>query len=138
MLVRPVFFLAYAYFELVKTYGEVPLINFPILKPTDAIQPKATVPRLYEFIDSNLQVAAQNLPLTTLAYGSAYQGRLTKGAANTLWAQTYLFRSDWAKVIALCTEVINSGEYALLPSFLISGEKAYKVPVKIVRSQFLK
>lgn len=111
------FFMAYAYFNLVKTYGEVPLINFPILKPEDAIQPKSSVDRLYEFIDSNLQVAVQYLPLTNLEYGSAYEGRLTKGAANTLWAQTYLFRSDWAKVIALCTEVINSGQYSLLPEF---------------------
>lgn len=110
------FFMAYAYFELVKTYGEVPLINFPILKPTDAIQPKSPVSRIYEFIDSNLQVATQYLPLSTLAYGN-YPGRLTKGAANTLWAQTYLFRGDWARVIALCTEVIGSGQYSLLPEF---------------------
>jgi hypothetical protein len=73
--------------------------------------------RIYEFIDSNLQVAAQYLPLTTLDYGNAYPGRLTKGSANALWAQTYLFRQDWAKVIALCTEVINSGQYSLLPEF---------------------
>lgn len=111
------FFMAYAYFDLVKNFGEVPLINFPILKPTDAIQPKATIPRLYEFIDSNLKVAAQYLPLTTLAYGSNYPGRLTKGAANALWAQTYLFRSDWGKVTTLCNEVISSGQYKLMDNF---------------------
>lgn len=111
------FFMAYAYFELVKTYGDVPLINFPILKPTDAIQPKVSAARIYEFIDSNLQVASQYLPLTTLDYGNAYPGRLTKGAANTLWAQTYLFRQDWGKVIALCNEVINSGQYSLASDF---------------------
>jgi hypothetical protein len=110
------FFMAYAYFDLVRTYGDVPLINFPIFKPEDAIQPKSPATRIYEFIDSNLQVAAQYLPLSTLDYGN-YPGRLTKGAANTLWAQTYLFRQDWAKVIALCTEVINSGQYSLLPEF---------------------
>ena len=37
------FFMAYAYFELVKTYGEVPLINFQILKPTDGIRDKSPV-----------------------------------------------------------------------------------------------
>jgi len=111
------FFMAYAYFELVKTYGDVPLINFPILKPTDAIQPKSPASRIYEFIDSNLQVATQYLPLTTLDYGNAYPGRLTKGAANSLWAQTYLFRQDWARVIALCNEVISSSQYSLAPEF---------------------
>lgn len=111
------FFRAYTYFELVKTFGEVPLINFPIIKPTDGIQPKSTVATLYAFIDSNLQVAVQNLPVNNSAYGNAYPGRLTKGAANTLWAQTYLFRQNWTRVAALCNEVINSGQYRLTPKF---------------------
>lgn len=111
------FFRAYSYWELVKTYGEVPLINFPIVFPTDGIRPKSPVATLYAFIDSNLQVAAQYLPLDAAAYGNGYTGRLTKGAANTLWAETYLFRKDWGKVVSLCKEVINSGEYTLLPEF---------------------
>lgn len=111
------FFRAFAYFELVKTYGDVPLINFPIIKPTDGIKAKSPAADIYAFIDSNLQVATQNLPITNSVYGNAYPGRLTKGAANTLWAQTYLFRQNWAKVIALCNEVINSGQYRLTPKF---------------------
>ena len=111
------FFRAYSYFELVKTYGDVPLINAPILKPTDGIKDKSPAAEIYAFIDSNLQVAAQYLPLKATAYGTGYTGRLTRGAANTLWAQTYLFRSDWNKVIQLCNEVISSGQYSLLPNF---------------------
>lgn len=112
------FFRAYAYFELVKTYGDVPLINFPIIKPTDGIRDKSPAATIYSFIDSNLQVAAQNLPLNASAYGTdGFKGRLTKGAANTLWAQTYLFRKNWAKVIALTNEVIASGQYSLASNF---------------------
>ena len=111
------FFRAYSYFELVKTYGDVPLINFPIRNPADAVQPKSAATRIYEFIDSNLQVAAQNLPLSAESYGEGYKGRLTKGAANTLWAQTYLFRGNWAKVVALCNEVIASNQYKLETNF---------------------
>ena len=112
------FFRAYAYFELVKTYGDVPLINFPIIKPTDGIKDKSPAATIYTFIDSNLQVAAQNLPINATGYGSTgFKGRLTKGAANSLWAQTYLFRQNWAKVVALCNEVIASGQYSLLPNF---------------------
>lgn len=111
------FFRAYAYFELVKNFGDVPLINFPIINPTDGIRDKSPAADIYTFIDSNLQVATQYLPLNASAYGNAYAGRLTKGAANTLWAQTYLFRQDWAKVIALCNEVIASGQYSLVPNF---------------------
>lgn len=111
------FFRAYAYFELVKTYGDVPLINFRIVNPTDGIRDKTPAATIYAFIDSNLQVAAQNLPLTSAEYGEGYVGRLTKGAANTLWAQTYLFRQDWGKVVALCNQVIASGQYSLMPDF---------------------
>lgn len=111
------FFRAYSYFELVKNYGEVPLINFAIRNPAQGIQPKTTVSRLYEFIDSNLQVAANLLPTNSSEYGPGFKGRLTRGAANTLWAQTYLFRQNWARVVALTTEVKNSGQYSLEPEF---------------------
>jgi hypothetical protein len=111
------FFRAYAYFELVKTYGDVPLINYPIIKPTDGIRDKSPAAAIYAFIDSNLQVASTNLPLNASEYGTGFTGRLTKGAANTLWAQTYLFRKDWAKVVALCNQVINSGKYSLVADF---------------------
>lgn len=110
------FFRAYAYFELVKNFGEVPLINYRIVKPTDGIRNKSSLDVLYAFIDSNLQVAATLLPLSSAEYGN-YPGRLTKGAAKTLWAQTYLFRKNWARVIALCTEVKVSNKYSLVSDF---------------------
>lgn len=107
------FFRAYAYWELVKTYGEVPLINFKILNAKDGLIDKSTIPTLYAFIDSNLQVAANLLPIDASEYGPGYTGRLTKGAANTLWAETYLFRKEWAKTVGLCNTVIQSGQYRL-------------------------
>lgn len=111
------FFRAYAYFELVKTYGEVPLINFRIVNPKDGLIDKTSSSNIYAFIDSNLQVAAQYLPVSSEAYGEGYRGRLTQGAANTLWAQTKLFRQDWGGVVALCNQVIASGQYSLMPNF---------------------
>jgi hypothetical protein len=111
------FFAAYSYFELVKAYGEVPLFNFYITTPQEGIKDKSPIPAIYQFIDSCLQVAASTLPLSTSEYGPGFDGRLTRGAANTLWAQTYLFRQDWARVVALCNEVINSNQYRLLDDF---------------------
>jgi len=111
------FFRAYAYFELVKTYGEVPLINYKIVNPSDGIRAKSSVATLYTFIDSNLQAASQLLPLYSSEYGAGYDGRITKGAANTLWAQTYLFRQDWGRVISLCNEIIGSNVYSLTSDF---------------------
>ncbi len=112
------FFRAYAYWELMKTYGEVPLFNYKIKTAKDGIRNKSPLTTLYAFVDSNLQVASQLLPLDAVEYGNAaYKGRLTKGSANTLWAETYLFRQDWAKVVALCKQVISSGKYKLLSNF---------------------
>ena len=111
------FFRAYSYFELVKTYGEVPLVNFRVNKPSDAIRPKTSVDSIYAFIDSNLQVASQYLPLSSTKYGTGYNGRLTKGAAQTLWAQTFLFRQKWDSVIKYCNLVIDSGQYSLSTKF---------------------
>ena len=112
------FFRAYAFFDLVKTYGEVPLINFYFTNATDGIKPKATVAAIYAQIDADLQVAAQNLPVNWSVGGTnIYPGRLTRGAANTLWAQTHLFRQNWSKVVSLCNEVIASGQYSLATTF---------------------
>ncbi|MFL5772036.1 MAG: RagB/SusD family nutrient uptake outer membrane protein [Flavisolibacter sp.] len=111
------FFIAYSYFELVKTYGDVPLFKKPIRSPQDGLRDKSPASAIYAFIDSNLQVAAAYLPLTSNAYGGSYPGRLTSGAAKTLWAQTYLFRQNWAQVVALCNQVIASGQYDLMSDF---------------------
>ena len=78
------FFRAYSYFELVKTYGDVPLINFKIKTAAQGLVPKSPASRIYEFIDSNLQAAVSLLPLSSSEYGAGYDGRLTKDAANTL------------------------------------------------------
>ena len=113
------FFRAYSFFNLVKAYGEVPLINYYYVNPSDGIQPKASVDAIYAQIDGDLDTASMWLPLDAAEYGNGGKmlGRLTQGAANTLWAQAYLMRQNWGKVIALCNIVINSGQYSLLPNF---------------------
>lgn len=113
------FFRAYSYFELIKAYGDVPLINFYYTKSTDGIRPKSPATAIYALIDSDLNVAAQYLPLNweNVNGSNAYPGRLTSGAAKSLWAQTYLFRQNWSQVIALCKQVIASNQYSLMPHF---------------------
>lgn len=111
------FFRAYCYFEMVKNFGEVPLLTGRIVNPSDGIKAKSSVPDIYAQIDADLALAAQYLPLTAAEYGTGYEGRLTKGAANTLWAQTYLFRQNWGQVKALCNQVIASSQYSLASTF---------------------
>jgi hypothetical protein len=112
------FFRAYSYFELVKAYGDVPLINFHSAKPSDYNKPKSPAAQIYALIDSDLTVAARYLPLSwKTGTTNAYPGRLTSGAAKTLAAQTQIFRNNWATVKGLCNDVIASGQYSLDPIF---------------------
>ena len=113
------YFRAYSFFDLVKAYGEVPLINYYFTNPADGIRQKATVDEIYAQIDADLDTASIWLPLNASAYGNSgtMRGRLTQGAANTLWAQTYLTRQNWGQVIGLCNMVITSGQYSLLDNF---------------------
>jgi hypothetical protein len=113
------FFRAYAYFELVKAYGEVPLLNFYSLNAKDYVKPKSPVPALYQLIDSDLNVAANYLPVNwqDINLNNKYPGRLTKGAALSLHAQTHLFRSDWDSVVSYTTRVIALNQYSLATSF---------------------
>src|SRR6476660_6161703 len=114
------FFRAYAYFELVKAYGEVPKIDFYYTDASKGVRPKSTVPELYALIDKDLDSAAMLLPVSwfnSTTGQNAFPGRLSKGAALTLHAQTYLFRQNWAQVLAMCNQVIGLGQYSLLPKF---------------------
>jgi hypothetical protein len=113
------FFRAYSYFELVKAFGDVPLLNFYSQDAKALIKPKSPAATIYQLIDSDLNVATQYLPpIWQNANGvQTYKGRLTSGAARSLWAQTYMFRSNWAGAKGLCDAVIASGQYKLDPSF---------------------
>ena len=108
------FMRAYAYFDLVRDYGEVPIIDFKVYSIADGNKPKKSVAEVYAFIESDLNFAAANLPLT---WNSSFAGRLTKGAANTLLAKVLLYQQKWAASLAKSEEVINSGQYSLLPNY---------------------
>ncbi len=112
------FFRAYSYFELVKAYGDIPLINYYYTNAKDGIRPKSPAAKIYALIDSDLNVASQYLPPNWDVNGAnRYPGRLTSGAANALWAQTHLFRSDWAQVVGLTKQIMASGQYSLAANF---------------------
>ncbi|HEY9341596.1 MAG TPA: RagB/SusD family nutrient uptake outer membrane protein [Chitinophagaceae bacterium] len=104
------FFRAYAYFDLVRTFGEVPKIDFRIYEASQANVPKKPIAEIYALIDEDLQFAEANLPAS---WGTKFIGRLTSGAAKTLHAQTFIFRQNWAQTLGLCQQVIGSGQYAL-------------------------
>ena len=104
------FFRAYAYFNLVRTFGEVPKINFKLKEAADGNIPKSSVAEIYELIDTDLQEAAEILPIT---WEIKYVGRLTSGAAKAMQTKTQITRSNWNVALAKAQEVISSGVYDL-------------------------
>jgi hypothetical protein len=108
------FFRAFSYFDLVRTFGDVPKIDFRIYNAAQANIAKSTAAQIYALIDADLQFAAAHLPLV---WGSKYPGRLTSGAAKALWAKTYLFRGNFSTALSLCQQVINSSQYSLFSSY---------------------
>jgi len=103
------FLRAYAYFDLVRAFGEVPLIDFRIVEPEDAYVPKSSVNEIYELIDADLEEAVSVLPLNW----PGFPGRITRGAALALQAKTFLYRDQWAAALAAAEGVMNTGMYDL-------------------------
>ena len=104
------FFRAYCYFNLVRAWGEVPLITFKVVDSADANVAKSGINKIYTQIDNDLTEAEKLLPLQ---WDSNYTGRVTWGAVRSLHARTYMMRNDWDNMYKLSTEVIGKGLYNL-------------------------
>ncbi len=106
------FLRAYAYFNLVRFFGKVPLIDTFYTDPAAQNNvPQVPATQTYAFIESDLQFAAANLPA---AWDAKFVGRATKGAANGLLAKVYLIQQKWALALAAAGQVVNSGLYSLI------------------------
>lgn len=110
------FLRAFSYFDLVRSYGRVPKIDFRVFKPEDAqIKKVDNESEIFALIDADLTFAESNLPFNwNSASGiSKYPGRITSGAAKTLHAKTYLWRKQWAQALGLCNSIMSSVQYNL-------------------------
>lgn len=97
------FFRAYSYFDLVRTYGAVPKIDFKIVTPTDGHKEKSTVAEIYSFIEADLTYAEEHLPIS---WETKFAGRLNKAAARTFLAKVKLYQQKWPEALALCKQVM--------------------------------
>ncbi|MBS1733024.1 MAG: RagB/SusD family nutrient uptake outer membrane protein [Bacteroidetes bacterium] len=108
------FWRAYAYFDMVRTYGEVPIYDYPIVNPSDNNKEKSTVAEVYSFINDDLTYAEEHLPLV---WEAKFAGRLTSGAAKTMHAKVLLYQQQWGPALALCKDVMNSNQYSLFAPY---------------------
>ncbi|HEX8531985.1 MAG TPA: RagB/SusD family nutrient uptake outer membrane protein, partial [Cytophagales bacterium] len=89
---QALFLRAYAYFELVRYFGKVPLHLTPATGREDAALPLAEEADVYAQIVKDLQEAIPLLPPKS----KQEPGRVTSGAARTLLANVYVVQKKWA------------------------------------------
>lgn len=122
ILAQAAFLRAYYYFELVKFFGDVPLIVDKRIGPEEIAgtirNPKSEV---YAQIEKDLTFAAEHLKWT-----EADKGRITKGAALSLLGKAYLYQDKFTEAAETLDGVIQNGPYALFGDvntmFLVSNE----------------
>lgn len=85
------FLRAVAYFDLVRTFGQVPIHLTPTESVSNASLPQSAIKDIYAVIVKDLQDAASLLPLAN-PYGPGYA---SKGAANGLLAKVYMFMAGY-------------------------------------------
>lgn len=105
------FLRAYQYFDLVRNFGGVPLVDgMKMPEEIEGIQ-RATVAQTYSFIEQDLLDAAADLPKRS-EYANSDLGRATKGAAQGLLAKVYLYQEKYDEAEEMLERVIGLGEYA--------------------------
>lgn len=102
---------AYANFNLVRLFGDIPLVD-RIITPEDEATAYTRVDEseVYDLIVSDLETAVSSLDNT-------YKNRASKAAAEMLLAKVHLRLGNYSDALTLIESVINSDEFALEPNF---------------------
>lgn len=108
---------ALIYFNLVRIYGNVPLVLKEITNPDQGYEynrnPKAEV---YAQIEKDLSEAIDGLK-TKSEYAAIDMGRATKGAAQSLLGKVLLTEHKYTEAAVQLKKVIDSQIYDLLPLY---------------------
>ena len=107
------FLRAFAYFKLVRLFGDVPLVTSKV-GPTEneLLFTRVATTQVYEQIVADLEEAVNNLDNT-------YKSRASKAAAQGLLAKVYLTQPspNYSGAQQLCEAIVNSGEFSLEADF---------------------
>lgn len=130
------FFRAYNYWNLAKSFGGVPKIDKVLdVSSEELYTSRSSQAEIIDFIISDLDNAIAKLPVQSELTGDE-TGRVTRGAALALKARAALYMGTWAKyhsagdavkylnqAIDASEKLISSGEYAL---YTDKGAESYK------------
>ena len=107
------FLRAYYYFELVKFFGDVPLILDERLGVDEVTELDRTpAGQVYAQIEEDLGAAISVLPTA-----QTVKGKVTRGAARSLLGKAFLYQGKWSQAATTLDAVINSGSYSLISDY---------------------
>lgn len=102
------FIRALLYFNLVRLFGDVPLVTEETKDPADFFgQGRTEKNKVYTQIITDLKLAIEKLPIKNES------GRASKGAAQALLGEVYLTQGNFSKAEETLALVVNSGTYKL-------------------------
>ncbi|MBQ6762272.1 MAG: RagB/SusD family nutrient uptake outer membrane protein [Bacteroidales bacterium] len=119
------FLRAYFYFELFRTYGDVPLVTTTLTNAQANSITRTPADQIVKFIVDELDEIAPYLPVTYLTEVNSEVGRATRIAAYALKARTLLYaasplfnptgdKSKWEKAAEACKFILdNAGNWGL-------------------------
>lgn len=108
------FIRAFSYFFLVRTWGNVPIIENNADYSENFVIPSNPVEDVYKFIENDLLYAIENLKTKNRGTNYSDNAHVSSGSAKALLAKVYLYQKRYAEARILAEEVINSGEFKLL------------------------
>ncbi|MCF6223153.1 MAG: RagB/SusD family nutrient uptake outer membrane protein [Flavobacteriaceae bacterium] len=108
------FLRAYAYFVMVRLYGDVPLLEDVVFTSPDQIKDyemtRNPTSEVYDLIERDLIRSSDNL----LTIGNIGKSRASVGAAKTLLGKVFLTQGKYTESAAIFNEVINgNNDYSL-------------------------
>lgn len=106
------FLRALLYFDLVRLFGEIPLLTEI---ESDLFPSKASITTIYDQIRTDLSYAKEHLTEDYAVNNGL--GRATWGAATALLAKVELTQGNYQSCIDLCDEIIASNNYELYEDY---------------------
>lgn len=100
------------YDQLVKTYGGVPVFTHVISAEEGRNIPRNTAEEVWTQVHSDYDEAIKRLPKDASSVG-----RLTLGSAYGMKMKSYLYTSQWDKVLEYCDKIDELNKYSLYPSY---------------------
>ncbi len=113
---------AFYYFNLVRVFGDVPLMLKVVTTPEEAFESAAKVSeaQIYTQIISDFKAAILKLPAKSVG---ADVGRATSGAAKTMLAKVYLTQRNFAEAATILRTVEAEGGYVLAANYADNFKK---------------